>query len=205
MPEQRPSYHRFHVWPSEIDHGKHFWRQCLGWRLILECIWLSFLNYPIGCVHEGLFLLSFTLKMRITTDRWIRFKDIKTLRFGELFLCFDIQSQLYFLEASFHFVKAYPADICIVIFFLFDHTLRSTRKYISDPITRHYVSFAISEYLSYIGLDFELNKNNTCCSNALDMPNTVRVCKVDWLLLYIRKKHSKTIFAPKLLRLKIWL
>ena len=77
MTEQHPSYHRYHVWPSEIVHGKHFWRQCLERRLILECIWLSFLNYPIGCVHEGLFLLSFTLKMRITTDIWIRFKDMK--------------------------------------------------------------------------------------------------------------------------------
>ena len=88
MPEQRPSYHRFHVLPSEIDHGKHFWRQCPERRLIRECIWLSFLNYPIGCVHEGLFLLSFTLKMRIRTDIWIRFKNIKTFWVCELVLMF---------------------------------------------------------------------------------------------------------------------
>ena len=78
MPEQRPSYHRFHVWPSEIDHGKHFWRQCLERRLILECIWLSFPNYPIGCIYQRLLLLSFPLEMWITTDIWIRFRDMKT-------------------------------------------------------------------------------------------------------------------------------
>ena len=164
--------------------------------LILEYIWLSFLNYPIGCVHEGLFLLSFTLKMRITTDRWIRFKDIKTLRFGELFLCFDIQSQLYFLEASFHFVKAYPADICIVIFFLFDHTLRSTRKYISDPITRN---FGVS-IIHRLGL--WINQKSHMLQQRLGYAK-YSSCLQSWLIIAVYTKETfKNYFRSKVIKIE---
>ena len=171
--------------------------------LILECIWLSFPNYPIGCIHQRLFLLSFPLEMRIITDICIRFRDIKTFWVCELVLMFWYTAAIVLSRGILSFCKGISSGylyshIQIVIFCLIIHS--EALENISVILYRE--MSCVRQICWSVILKLILKITHAA---ALDMPNTVRVCKVDWSLLYIRKNHSKTIFAPKLLRLKVWL
>ena len=204
MPEQRPSYHRFHVWPSEIVHGKSFQRQFLERMLILECIWLSFPNYPIGCIHQRLFLLSFPLEMRIITDIWIRFRDIKTFWVCELVLMFWYTAAIVLSRGILSFCKGISSG------YLYSHIQIMTFCLIIHSEALENI-LRIDEFCILGGIyhtsPWTLNKIKITHAST-----TPWICQlqyafaklIDYYCVYERN-IKKGIFPPKWLRLKVWL